>query len=226
MRQLGDLQLDITGLRRQQSVSDDRCVHCCGSRCVRSGRRRSCSVASSSISSCITRRTASRIRFDSIAGTERVEKFGQGRLIQSHRCVLLRWVLAEHTKNHADGSPNSGPTENPPRRGTHTACEVAQPCSSLPVWVHRWVHGRQLEHTTRTAGDSIGAARVDPGPVSAGTVFFRRPSPDGERTRRAGGVQRRPSIQERLVGTAPYRSLFVSRAWFGARTIEVVAVRE
>jgi hypothetical protein len=45
---------------------------------------------------------------DAVAGAQRVEKFGQGRLVESHRCVLLDGFLPEHTKNHADGSPGRG----------------------------------------------------------------------------------------------------------------------
>jgi hypothetical protein len=38
-----------------------------------------------------THRIASQI--DSITRAQRGKKFGQGRLIESHRCVLLQWVL-------------------------------------------------------------------------------------------------------------------------------------
>jgi len=48
-------------------------------------------------------------QIDAIAGLQRSQQIGQGRLRQSHRCVLLRWVLTEHTKDHADGSPTGGP---------------------------------------------------------------------------------------------------------------------
>ena len=46
-----------------------------------------------------------------IARAQRDNKFGQGRLIQSHRCVLLGSFFQELTKNHADGSPARGPTK-------------------------------------------------------------------------------------------------------------------
>ena len=45
------------------------------------------------------------------ARAQRDDKFGQGRLVQGHRCVLLGSFLLELTKDHADGSPAGGPTK-------------------------------------------------------------------------------------------------------------------
>ncbi len=73
-------------------------------------------------------------QIDSITSAERVENFGQGRPIKSHRCVLLGWVLVEHITNHADGSPQGGLTEIPHLRGTHTVRGL--------VTVYSWAYQR------------------------------------------------------------------------------------
>ncbi|MGE0305713.1 MAG: hypothetical protein AB7N61_24670, partial [Acidimicrobiia bacterium] len=46
----------------------------------------------------------------------------------------FRWVLAEHTKDHADGSPAGGPTNPHHATGLYPALWHGSQRNSVPLW--------------------------------------------------------------------------------------------
>ena len=119
MRQLRDLQLDVAGLSRQQAwtvtvafIRSSLGAFISGSANV---------IGDLELDQLLHHQTHGVTdQIDAITGSERVEKFGQGRLIKTHRCVLLGWVLAGTHQESRRWLTSRWTTETPPRRGPHT----------------------------------------------------------------------------------------------------------